>query len=248
MNKLSLNLYLQKVEADADTKDKYRKRFEEVQGKILSRWYFVKATKRIVVQIKIPSEKANLMYDVLIEFPFGKSDGSYKNFRNSEIRVFSNCPSFVYMNARVFERKGFLITWAKDLYNKETLAPPPDDKKEEELQKDVRYEKSLYFAALYLDKFNAIQILTFLNNADAMPNNENIVRFIKTSDWAMEKRGKAYQAELKKKEVQRAVKNIIPHHKGSLSVKKISSVKVSGKSSHISKISSQARSSRIKHI
>ena len=81
-----------------------------------------------------------------------------------------------------------------------------------------------------------------------MPNNDNIVRFIKTSDWAMEKRGKAYQAELKKKETQKAVKNILPHHKGSLSVKKISSVKVTGKSGHISKISSQARSSRIKHI
>lgn len=244
LNKLTLSLYLRKVEVDDQTKAKYRKRFEEVQDKIIARWYYVKATSRIVAQIKIPSEKTNMMYDVLIEFPFGKSDASYRDFRNSEIKVFSNCPSFVFMNARVFERKGFLINWAKDLYNKETLSPPPEDKKEEELEKDVKYEKSLYFAALYLDRFNAIEILTFLKNANAMPNNDNIVKFIKSSDWTMEKRGKAYYGELKRKE-NKAFRSLIP----SLSrPSKVKNINHTTKGGHISKISASKRSSRIKHI
>lgn len=244
MDKLTLSLYLRKVEATDETKAKYRQRYKEVQGKIVSRWYYVKATHKIVAQVKIPSEKTSMMYDVLIEFPFGKSDGTYRDFRNDEIRVFSNCPSFVYMNARVFERKGFLINWAKDLYNKETLAPPPKDKEEEELTKDVKYEKSLYFAAIYLCSLNAIQVLKFIHDAMTMPNNDIIIKFIRSSDWAMEKRGKEYQAELKKKEKIRAA------DKGS--------VKVSGKDkplishikkvSHTSKTSKVNRSKKIKHI
>ena len=243
MDKLTLNSYLRKVEASDSTKDKYRKRFAEVEKKIISRWYQIQSTDRICVHVKIPSEKTNLMYDVLIEFPFNISSGSYRDFRNSEIKVFSNCPSFVFMNARVFERKHFLLSWAKDLYNKDTLAPPPEDKKEEELNKDVVYEKSLYFAALHLDKLNPVEMLTLLTDATKMPNPDSIIKYIRNTDWAMERRGQLYKREREKKDFKKKVQSIT--NGGIKSVSKIQHTKGIGRSNKVGK---KTKSKKIKYI
>lgn len=237
MDKLTLSIYLRKVEADQKTKDTYRQRYKEVRDKIVSRWFSITSLNHMVVYLKIPSEKVNVNYDVLIEFPFGKNSGTYRGFRNSNIKVYSNCPSFVYINARVFDRKGFLIPWTKQLYDAKTLEPPPKDKMEEELKKDVKYEKSLYFAALYLDELNAIQVLTEINESVQIPTPSSIYNFMKSPEQVLRSRNRKEEKAKKKEQVARK--------KQTTASKDKPNTKAVGK---VSSIKSVSRSNKIKHI
>lgn len=240
MDKLTLNGYLKKVEADAKTKDNYRERYGEVRDKIATRWFNVRATNRIVVYLKIPSEHVSMNYDVLVEFEFGRNNGSYKKFMTDDIRVFSNCPSFVFMNARVFDRKGFLIPWAKKLYDKATLEEPIDKaKQEEDKKKDVRYEKSLYFTALYFESLNPIEVLSEIKGATNVPRVESIVQYMKSPEKTMQVRTKKSE---KQKSRTRTV--IASKKKGIEEVNKSNVHKVS----KINKVTSVSSVKKIKHI
>lgn len=239
MDKLTLSLYLRKVEADQKTKDTYRQRYQEVRDKIRSRWFSITSIGHMVVYLKIPSEKVDVNYDVLIEFPFGKNSGTYRGFRNSNIKVYSNCPSFVYINARVFDRKGFLIPWTKQLYDAKTFEPPPKEKMEEELKKDVKYEKSLYFAALYLDELNAIQVLTEMSESVQLPTPAAISQIMKSPDQVLRTRNRKEEKAKKKdkgkpdKQMMTAEKNNKPNSKAVGKVASIKSVSRSNKVKHI---------------
>ena len=239
MDKLSLNQYLKKVEVDATTKLKYRKRYEEVQGKISVRWYYVNSIDHIVAHITIPSEKVSVKYDVLVEFPFGKEAATFRNFKNSSIKVYSNCPSFVYMNARLFDKKGFLIPWTKSLYDKATFETKEPAEGEPVKEYDVRYEKSVYFAALYLDSFNAIQILTFMREAVKIPRPDAILQYLRSPDKAMYDR--AVQGEKDKRK-----KQFIKKVTGDLG--KIVNAKAITKVAHTGSTSKVGSSKKIKHI
>ena len=243
MDKLSLNGYMKEVKADAKTKEEYRKRYEEVRDKIATRWFTVKATNRIVVHLRIPSEKVKMNYDVLVEFQFGRANGSFKNFRTDDIRVYSNCPSFVFMNARVFDRKGFLIPWAKQLYDKATLEPPADKaKKEEELKKDVKYEKSLYFTALYLTELNPIQVLTEIRESTNVPRVEAIVQYMRSPEKAMQVRTKRSEKDKKKRQGHSDKKETVVTTKdGSISTDK-------NKVARVQRVSKVGSVNKVKHI
>lgn len=241
MDKLSLNGYMKEVKASATTKEEYRKRYEEVRDKIATRWFTVKATNRIVVHLRIPSEKVKMSYDVLVEFQFGRNNGSYKTFRTDDIRVYSNCPSFVYMNARVFDRKGFLIPWAKQLYEKATLEPPTEkDKLEEDLKKDVKYEKSLYFTALYFNDLNPIQVLTEIRESTNVPRVEAIVQYMRSPEKAMQVRTKKSEKD-RKKGLSNKKETVVTAKDGSLSKDK-------NKISKVNKVSKVGSINKVKHI
>lgn len=62
--------------------------------------HYVLPGGRIIVHVKVPSETVrNFSYDVLLELD---SAGGAKRFEDCHVRVFSNCPSFVYTYAYVF--------------------------------------------------------------------------------------------------------------------------------------------------
>lgn len=242
MDKLSLYQYLKKVEVDSSTKLKYRKRYEEVQGKITSRWYYVNSIDHIVVHILIPSEKVNVNYDVLVEFPFGKNSATYKNFRNSSIKVYSNCPSFVYMNARLFDQRGYLIPWTKVLYDKATFETKEPKEGESPKEYDVRYEKSLYFAALYLDAFNAVQILTYMREAVKIPRVDAILQYLRSPDKAMFDRVVQGEKDKRKKQFVKQIKGDLGRIVNAKAVTNVSKVSRTGSASKVSS------SKKIKHI
>lgn len=237
MDKLTLSQYLRKVEVDQKTKDNYRQRYQEVRDKITSRWFTISSLNHMVVYLRIPSEKVNVFYDVLIEFPFGKNSGTYRGFRNSNIKVYSNCPSFVFINARVFDRKGFLIPWTKHLYDAKTFEPPPPEKMEEELKKDVKYEKSLYFAALYLDELDAIQVLTEIQESVQVPTPPSIVQIMKSPEQVLRSRTRKEEKQKKKEQIKRD---------------KLSDTTIKangkGKVGKVSTIKSISRSKKVRHI
>lgn len=187
MESFTLGNYLRKVEADPKVKSNYKSRYREVSNQIESNWYIIGDKGPLIIHLRIPSEKVKeVAYDTLFEFPTGKNT-TLKDFKQSEVKVFSNCPSFVYMNAKICKEKGFLIPWASDLINPRAFEDSKKDATKEVSAKDkpndVRYEKSLYFSALYLNDLNPIDILKRISRAHKVASEKFIVKRIKDTTW-----------------------------------------------------------------
>lgn len=82
---------------------KYRDRYNIMKARGLRfkfTIHYVLPGGRTIVHIKVPSETVrNFFYDVVLELSLA---GGAKKFEDCHIRVFSNCPSFVYTYAYVF--------------------------------------------------------------------------------------------------------------------------------------------------
>lgn len=187
MDSFTLGNYLRRVEADPKVKSNYKERYKEISNQIESTWYIIGDKGPLVIHLRIPSEKVdNVFYDTLFEFATGKNT-TLKDFRQSEVKIFSNCPSFVYMNAKICKEKGYLVPWASVLINPRAFEDGKKDAKEESSSKDkpndVRYEKSLYFSALYLNALNPIDILKKISRAHKVASERFIINKIKDTSW-----------------------------------------------------------------
>lgn len=184
VNRLSVPEYNKIIDTNRTKYKDYEKRYEEIKNKIVVRWYKLHDSKHLVMHFKIPSEKTKLMYDTLIEFYTTYTDAN--SLKRAEIKVFSNCPSWVYMNARVANNLHMDISWANDLFNKETLKPPEEGK---EVPDKIRLEKGLAFAIIHLKKMDDVTLMSKSRTAMPIHNGETLAKFIRNSDWIMEKRG-----------------------------------------------------------
>jgi hypothetical protein len=182
--RMSLTEYNKLINKNKDKYIEYQRRYNDIRKKIQVRWYKLNDSKHIVMHFKIPSEKSKLMYDTLIEFYTDYTDAN--SLKRCEIKVFSNCPSWVYMNARVAQKQNMDIDWAIDLYNKEALKPPEEGK---EIPDEIRLEKGLAFAIIYLKELNDITLMSKAKGAMHIRSGKDLVIFIRNSDWVMEKRG-----------------------------------------------------------
>lgn len=100
----------------------------------------------ILFHVRVPSEfhRTNkLSYDVL----FRLFHDEKKRRANRDIQVFSNCPSFVYTYAYVYNTKGLLIEKFKSILPNQCLSSAP---KVRNPIGSMGYEKSTYIAARYL--------------------------------------------------------------------------------------------------
>lgn len=218
--------------------EEYRERYDRLvaSGKAFRYdTYTVNPGSRVMVHIKVPSETVDdFYYDVLFELGAEKSA---TDFRDCDIKIFSNCPSFVFSVAYVFAHwdpdnkdkkskgKGMMIDSLKGKLPRDRMLVPGTEKslgKEPVHEKPVvrnpmgipLFDKSIYFAIFYmLDK---------IKFAQAMHNYHNIsmVRLMTTIDdfdKLMEKRKKAAarQAE-KKKRTQAAAKKVFEEHEENL--------------------------------
>ena len=98
----------------------------------------------------IPSEsefKEN-DYDIILKFsPRNQTDIDDKSYRQYEMQVFSNCPSFTYTYAYVAKLNGYLIPELMNKYDEQVLQYPPVSRNPGLL---FSYEKSIYYACLYV--------------------------------------------------------------------------------------------------
>ena len=236
MDEFTLSNYLNNPEANAKALANYKKRYSTIRGKITSRWYINNSTKTIIAVIKIPSEKTkNVYYDVIFEFKGSNPGDTSRKLKMLPIRVFSNCPSFVYADANYFKQKGWLIDWAMSLYDPKAF---PEEEKKDDTIKDAKpasfkYEKSLYYACLYISGLNAITVLKSINSAMTVVSTKQILMHIKDTNTAMTRRQTKVKTE---KTIDKAAKDIQKASKGILkvpSVGKIKSVKKTGKIKHI---------------
>lgn len=171
----------------SNKENEYINRYNVIRDKVVVKWYRLKSNSHLVMHFKVPSEKTpKLMYDTLVEF-YTTTNTAY-SIRNAEIKVFSNCPSYVFMNARVAKNKNMDIDWANGLFNKETLAPPPEDKADK-VPTDLRIERGLFFPLYHIKKMSDIDIMAKATGAHKIHDGKALALFIRDSDWVMEKRG-----------------------------------------------------------
>lgn len=101
-----------------------------------------------LLHLIIPSEsERENTYDVVIDFfdgdPFAKTLDGYK------VRFFSNCPSFTYTYANVYDKEGMLIKEMKDKYEEEIFKKQPKEKNPAHI---MNIDKSLFMALIYLTR------------------------------------------------------------------------------------------------
>jgi len=120
--------------------------------------YEDKETGAILFHFKIPSQKKfinvrKLYYDIVLQFyPRDKKEIS---IYNCEMKIFSNCPSFVFTYSYVANELGILVSFLKDKLGAKSLEIEPSEKNP---SKDMGYEKSIFFAILYLRKIALFRI------------------------------------------------------------------------------------------
>lgn len=188
MEKLTIRSYINNNTFDQKKKKEYIDRYNAISSKIHFKWFKMSDSQHLVMHFKIPSEKSKtLMYDTLIEFC--TSTNTPYSLKNCDIKVFSNCPSYVFMNARFASMNNLSIKWAESLFSKETLKPP-EENSTKELPKEIRIERGLFFAIYHVNQLNDIELMACAQKAYKVPNGETITTFIRNQDWVMEKRGK----------------------------------------------------------
>lgn len=87
----------------------------------------------------------DLHYDII--FQIDTSGHKYDKICDIPFQVYSNCPSFLYTYAALFNTKKLLIPWSKKLYDSATL------KKMAAIRNSygiIGYERSLYITALLI--------------------------------------------------------------------------------------------------
>ena len=244
MDAFTLGNYLRRVEADPKIKANYKTRYKEISKQIESNWFVIGDDGPLIIHILIPSEKVKaISYDGLFEFPTGKNT-TLKDFKQSEVKIFSNCPSFVYMNAKICKEKGYLIPWATDLINPRAFEEDKKSAQKEESSTpksaDVRYEKSLYFSALYLNDLKPIDVLRFISHAHKVSDTKYIVSKIKGTSWVEDNR--AFQSA---KEKQHMFRDKAKEEKAASRTKVTSAVTKAGSISKTKKVS---KVNKVKHI
>ena len=108
------------------------------------------------IHLKIPSEtERENTYDVVIMLtPDGdKGIATHPTFKDHYIKVFSNCPSFVYTYAYVYHKNGMLIDFLEKKYTDITLSDNPEIKNPGQV---INYDKSIFFACYYIMQHKSI--------------------------------------------------------------------------------------------
>jgi len=98
--------------------------------------------------VQVPSEtleEKRFWWDVLIE---ARSDGTKKSLMDSEVRLFSNNPAFVFTgHAHIAHKGGFLIDWLKEKLGKDSYEKKPVVRNPSGI---FGFDKSFFFAATYI--------------------------------------------------------------------------------------------------
>ncbi len=134
----------------------------------------------LIYHIGIPSRKSDkVIYDVIIEYNLSKVDPAISTINTLEFNCFSNCPSFTYTYAYIFDKNKILCPWLRDKYSREVLRKAPDTRNEYRI---IGFERSIYLALKYITMAgrNKIQQAKFLSTSYRVYS--DISRNVLTSD------------------------------------------------------------------
>jgi hypothetical protein len=117
-----------------------------------------------IFHFKIPSEKFinELFYDVVLLFtPPDEQTKVDRNITRYEMKFFSNSPAFIFTYAYVLNSNDLLVDILKDKINKKALTEEPSQRNPVET---LGFEKSCYFAGLYIKENNLLNKFQLDNN------------------------------------------------------------------------------------
>lgn len=118
----------------------------------------------LYILVGVPSESYKFNYQVMIEMTYvDKSD--YVD--DLSLRIFSNCPSFIYTYAYVYNTQQLLIPELKNKYSKEVLTKSPEQRN---INKITSYEKSIFYAFSYI-------LSEYKNVSDLLKDAKNVKRY-----------------------------------------------------------------------
>lgn len=158
--------------------------YDRLYPKMSIIWYKIN-NSGYIAHIKVPSNSVdNLFYDVLIEFTIESiENGTSIAFGDEPVKVFSNCPSFTFTYAYVFNKNNELIDWCRSKYSKEIIIKEPEKRNP---YKIINYEKSLYFAIKFLTTGGRNYRSKIKTQALNITNYSKIYNQIKSSDKILE--------------------------------------------------------------
>ena len=174
--------------------------YQSLVSKITMTWYSFQ-DKYYIAHVKIPSRTIDkLFYDVLIEMDRSSIPESSTVINGGNARVFSNCPSFTFTYAKVFNDKGDLIPWTKEKYNAEVFINDPVKRNP---MKISSYERSIYFAIKFITT-NGRNYKNRINlHIHKVNSHTEMLNLLKSSDDIIHE----YQMKKKKQDDQK--KNIV---------------------------------------
>jgi hypothetical protein len=203
--------------------EQYRKRYaalRQVYKTFKYTIWYVQPEGRTIVHFKVPSETVhNFFYDVLLELD--RSGGAAK-FEDCHVKVFSNCPSFVYTYAHVFytmkdpdtgkdgmiidkfnqkiPKERLLVKGSEKTLPKESLTDAPTTRNPANLNLP---DKSIYYAIFYLiDEFDFRRVM-YSRNTISM---SRLLQSVDNFDILMKNRR---AMELKQREQLRETRKVI---------------------------------------
>ena len=125
--------------------------YEKLSNKFIHKIY--KYNDSIIFHIVVPSretsEEKDISYDVIIEVPLRGLDTNENTVENTDIRVFSNCPSFIFTYANAFFRRKVFCNWLRSKLNSEIYQRDRENTKNP--YGIIGLERSLYLAMKYIN-------------------------------------------------------------------------------------------------
>jgi len=170
----------------------YLKLLKQNKGKFETKIFRLEKD-RYLFWFQIPSEKfPDFFYDVCLEFTLSEVRSLY----DANIKFFSNSPNFMFTYTYVLNQMNLLVDFLKTKCSSIALKDAPNIKNPIE---SFGFEKSCYFAALYIKDMSLYKLDTVEKNALKFDKNLLLSK-IKSSEEKLKeynKRKKAVQKEKK---------------------------------------------------
>lgn len=164
----------------------------ELEGRFACRAYICQG--RAILHVVVPSKKKpNISYDVLFEVHLNDIPSTEVTIENSSIKVFSNCPSFIFTYAHAFEEKGLTIKWLENKYRSEVRKNLAVVKNASNV---IGLERSLYLACLYLRRLHYTDVGTIKTIGNKVGSVSQIALQVRSQDQVMQ----AVKAKVEKKD------------------------------------------------
>ncbi len=137
-----------------------------------------------IFHVVVPSRKRpSVSYDVVLEIRLNDIPSTEVTVENTDFKVFSNCPSFIFTYAHAFEERGMIIKWLDNKYKKEVRKNVATTKNAYNM---IGMERSLYLACLYLSKTRHTDLSTINTTSNKVNGFSQIALTIRSQDQVMQ--------------------------------------------------------------